>query len=95
MCAEECPALLVVATPGDEPLYCPRNGIPHIEALLAITAAGPTSACLNPPVDGDRLRPRLREVAGFTGYPQLLLRIGRGPELAPAERQRVEEVIIA
>lgn len=88
------PALAVVATPGDEPEDWLAAGIAHVTVLLAVTAAGLTAAYLNQPVEVDRLRPRLREVVGTTGMPQLLVRIGRGPEIAPAVRRPVEEVIV-
>ena len=91
--AKGSPALLVVATGQDEALDWVRAGIAHMEALLAITAAGPTAAYLNQQVELDALRPRLREAAGVTGQPQLLLRIGRGPAVLPVVRRSVEEVI--
>ena len=48
----------------------------------------------NQPVEVEDLRPRLRDVAVVDGHPQLLLRIGRAPEIPPAVRCPVEEVLI-
>ncbi|TNC62553.1 Acg family FMN-binding oxidoreductase [Rubellimicrobium roseum] len=88
------PALLVVATPGDGPRDWLLAGMAHMEALLAVTAVGLTAAYLNQPVEVEDLRPRLRDVAGVDGHPQLLLRIGQAPEIPPAVRRPVEEVLI-
>jgi hypothetical protein len=87
------PALLLVATPGDEPRDWLLAGMAHAEMLLAVTAEGLTAAYLNQPVEVDHLRPRLRAAAGASRIPQLLLRIGRGPAIAPAVRRPAEAVI--
>ena len=92
--ATSSPALLLVATPGDGPRDWLLAGMAHMEALLAVSTAGLTAAYLNQPVEVDALRPRLRHAAGVEGYPQLLLRIGRGPEISPAVRRPVEDVLI-
>lgn len=88
------PALLLVATPGDQPRDWLLAGMAHAEALLAVTAAGLTAAYLNQPVEVDALRPRLRDAAGLAGHPQLLLRLGRGPAIPPAVRRPLEEVLV-
>jgi nitroreductase len=92
--ATASPALLVVATKGDEPPDWLAAGMAHAVMLLEVTAAGWTAAYLNQPVEVERLRPLLRERAGCRGVPQLLLRIGRGPEIAPAARRPLEEVLV-
>lgn len=88
------PALAVVATPGDRPADWMRAGMAHMEVLLEVTAAGLTAAYLNQPVEVEALRPRLRSAAATAGVPQLLLRIGRGPEVPPTVRRHVEDVIV-
>ena len=87
------PALLVLATPDDEVRDWLAAGMAHAEMLLAVTAEGLTAGYLNQPVEVDHLRPRLRAAAGASGIPQLLLRIGRGPAIAPAVRRPAEAVI--
>jgi hypothetical protein len=88
------PALLAIARPGDGPLDWLRAGMAHMEALLAVTAAGWTAAYLNQPIEVPRLRPLLRDAAGHLGQPQLLLRLGRGPAVVPAVRRPIEEVLL-
>lgn len=88
------PALLLVATEGDEPRDWLAAGIGHAAVLLEATAAGLTAAYLNQPVEVGTLRPRLREAAGANGVPQLLMRIGRAPSIGPAVRRPVEAVLL-
>jgi hypothetical protein len=90
--AAHSPALLVIATGGDEPENWLRAGMAHMGVLLEIAAAGLTAAYLNQPVEVGRLRPLLRSAAGTRGIPQLLLRMGRGPQVAPAVRRPVDTV---
>lgn len=89
------PALLVLATPQDEPADWLRAGLALSAILLAATAVGWTSAYLNQPVETEHLRPRLRDAAGVSGHPQLLLRLGRAPEIEPAVRRPVTDVLVA
>jgi hypothetical protein len=92
--AARSPALLLVSTASDAPLDWLNAGMAHAEMLLAITAFGWTAAYLNQPVEVEALRPRLAALAGTEGYPQLLMRIGPGPEIPPAVRRPVEEVLL-
>lgn len=71
------------------------TGIAHLEMLLAVTAAGLTADYLNQPIEVVRLRPRIRDIVGCSGTPQLLFRVGRGPEIEPAVRRPVDEVIVS
>ena len=88
------PALLVLATPGDHARDWLAVGLGHATMLLEITAAGLAASYLNQPVEVDRLRPKLRELAELAGFPQLMLRIGFGPQIGPAVRQPVADVLI-
>lgn len=88
------PALLVLATRRDQPGDWLHAGMALSTMLLVVTAAEWTSAYLNQPVETEALRPKLREAAGLSGYPQLLLRIGRAEPIDPAVRRPVDEVLI-
>jgi hypothetical protein len=89
------PAMLLLATPADEPQDWLRAGMALSAILLEATAAGWTSAYLNQPIETDALRPRLRAAAGTSGHPQVLLRVGRAEPVDPAVRRPVGEVLIA
>ena len=62
--------------------------------LLWAQAEGVSASFLNQPIEVPELRPRLRDVIGKTSFPQLLMRIGYGPEVKPTPRRTVEEVLI-
>lgn len=88
------PALMVLATPGDEAGDWLHAGMALSSILLSVTAAGWTSAYLNQPVETDQLRPQLRAAAGLRGHPQLLCRTGRAAAIDPAVRRPVSEVLM-
>ncbi|MDH3317463.1 MAG: nitroreductase [Gammaproteobacteria bacterium] len=91
--AANSPTLALLATHGDEPEAWLRVGQVLSHVLLNATASGVTAAYLNQPIEVDALRPRLREVAGVKGFPQILMRMGFGPKLAPTVRRPVDEVL--
>jgi len=49
---------------------------------------------LNQPIEVPQLRPRLASIIGRVGFPQILLRLGFGPEAKPTPRRSAQEVII-
>ena len=88
------PCLLALASPDDKPPRWLETGRALSHVLLLLTADGFTAAYLNQPIEVEALRPRLRAALGLTGTPQLLLRAGRGPAVAPAARRPLDEVLI-
>lgn len=92
--ARRSPALLIVTTEGDEPSDWIRAGIAHARMLLEVTASGLTAAYLNQPIEVESLRGALRKIVDMTGVPQLLLRIGRAPEISPAVRRPLADVLL-
>jgi hypothetical protein len=90
------PVLAVLGTADDTPRDWIIAGEALAMVLLDATAAGLRTAFLNQPVEVVELRPALRRlVAGRTGQfgaPQLVLRLGYGPEAAPTPRRPANEV---
>lgn len=93
--AAHAPAIAVLHTPRDRPADWLAAGEAMEHMLLTITAAGATYAYLNQPIEVASLRPRLRDAIGAGGVPQILIRIGFGPEIAPAARRPAEEVLVS
>lgn len=83
------------ATPADGPQSWLRAGRVLSYVLLSAAASGITAAYLNQPIEVDALRPRLRDAAGMSGFPQILMRMGFGPKAGPTVRRPVDEVITA
>ena len=49
---------------------------------------------ITPNIEVAELRPQLGNIIGLTGYPQLLLRLGYGPEVPPTPRRHISEVLM-
>ena len=92
--AEGSPVLAVLGTEGDTPAYWLAAGQALAKVLLRAQAEGVSASFLNQPIEVSELRPQLRDVIGKTGFPQLLVRMGYGPEARPTPRRTVEEVLI-
>lgn len=92
--ADNSPALGVLATPGDTPLDWLRAGEGLSRAILALTAAGLKHSYLNQPIEVPTLRPRLAALLGTHDHPQILLRAGHGPDIAPSVRRPLHEVLV-
>lgn len=91
--AEHSPVLAVLGTPGDEPIDWLRAGQALEHVLLETTAGGLSASFLNQPIEVETLRPRLAKLIGRAGSPQVLLRLGVGPEVKPTPRRPVGEVL--
>mgnify|MGYP006306334501 CR=1 FL=1 len=63
-------------------------------ALLTATESALRHSYLNQPVEVSELRPRLAELVGIRGTPQVVLRFGYGPLVEPAVRRPVEDVLL-
>ena len=92
--AEGSPVLAVLGTEGDTPADWLAAGQALANVLLRAQAEGVSASFLNQPIEVPELRPQLRDVIGRTGFSQLLLRMGYGPEVRPTPRRTVEEVLI-
>jgi hypothetical protein len=92
--AEGSPLLAVLGTESDDPTAWLAAGRALSRALLAAQAHGVSASFLNQPIEVPALRPRLAEVAGGPGHPQLLLRFGYGPEVAASPRRTLADVLL-
>jgi nitroreductase len=88
------PVLAVVGTAADDPLSWLAAGQALMAVLLSARAEGVSASYLNQPVEVPELRPQLRDRIGRGGFPQLLLRMGYGPEARATPRRPVDEVLV-
>lgn len=80
------PAVVVLATDGDDTRDWLTAGRALERALLEAAGAGVQAGWANQPCQVAALRPRLREALGIPGHPQVVLRLGvpaRRPRAAP------------
>jgi nitroreductase len=92
--AVHSPVLAVIATEQDDALAWLNAGQALQRVLLEATSEGIASSFLNQPIEIQDLRSRLAELAGLNGYPQVLLRLGYGPEVDPAPRRLLRQMLI-
>jgi nitroreductase len=91
--AEGSPLLVVLGTEEDTPAAWLAAGQASERVLLQACTAGLSVSYLNQPIEVAELRPRLGDLVGEGDFPQLLLRVGYGPEVAPTPRRPLHEVI--
>lgn len=89
------PALALLTSKSDTVEDWLNTGRALARMLLTLTSMGYTTSYLNQPIEVLALRPKLAEASGVSGYPQILLRVGRSadnPE--PSARRHVSDVIL-
>jgi nitroreductase len=92
--AASAPLLGVITTAADRPLYWLVAGQALAHILLRATMAGLAASFLNQAIQVPALRPHLAEQLGQVGYVQVLLRLGRGPVVAPTPRRDACTVLV-
>jgi hypothetical protein len=87
------PVLAVLGTEDDDVPAWMAAGLALERTLLEACVAGLQSSFLNQPIEVAHLRPRLRKLLDRSGFPQLVLRLGYGPEARPTPRRDLDEVL--
>ena len=90
------PVLAVLGTAGDTPHDWLKAGEALARVLLRAAADRVSASYLNQPVEVPELRLTLTdllEVQGVEGYPQIILRMGYGPEPMLSPRRPLSEVL--
>jgi hypothetical protein len=92
--AQGAPALVLLATETDDDAAWMASGRALARVLLALTAGGATASYLNQPLEVSDLRAQVAEQLDVPGHPQLLLRVGYGPDVPAEPRRWLEEVVL-
>jgi hypothetical protein len=90
----ESSALAVLWTRRDTPRHWLRVGQALAALLLNLQADGVAASFLNQPLQVPPLREELRAMLDCPGSPQLALRLGYAPRVAPTPRRDPSEVIV-
>ncbi len=93
--AEGSPLIAVLGTRQDTPPAWVQCGQALAKMLLRGTIDGLDASFMNQPIELSELRPRLAELVDDEGYPQILLRWGKGPEVLSTPRRDLDEVLLA
>jgi hypothetical protein len=90
----ESPVLAVLWTRQDTPRHWLRTGQALAALLLNLQADGVSASFLNQPMQVASLREQFRAMLACPGSPQLGLRLGYAPEVAPTPRRDPGEVVL-
>jgi nitroreductase len=88
------PVLAVLGTDADNARSWIDAGQALENVLLIASAEEVQASFLNQPIEVAEIRPRLAESIGRTGFPQVLIRLGYGPEAAPTPRRAVRRLLV-
>ncbi len=88
------PALAVLLTEADSPSDWLAAGQALARILLTARSEEVWASFLNQPIEVPELRTSFRGLLGTSGFPQILLRMGYGPDIKPTPRRLVEEVLL-
>jgi hypothetical protein len=88
------PLLAALATKNDSQADWISTGRALAKTLLLLTHHDLSASYLNQPIEVPDLRIELKRKLGIEGHPQILLRIGYGPDVKPTPRRPVEEIIL-
>jgi len=92
--ARGSPLLATISTGADNNEGWLAAGLALQRLLLVATRHGYAASYLNQPIEVPELRGRLADVLSISGYPQLVLRIGRGAAAAHSPRRPIADVLI-
>jgi len=93
--AEASPILAVLSSPNDELHGWLKTGQALSHVLLTLAASGGLASYLNQPIEVEVLRPKLKELVGCEGVPQLLMRFGYGTACVTSVRRSLDKVLIS
>jgi hypothetical protein len=88
------PVLAVLGTLGDSWSDWFSAGQAVEKVLLHACAKEVWASFVNQPIEVPSLRAALREILGRIDFPQIVLRMGYGPEVTPTPRRSVSEVLL-
>ncbi len=91
--ARGSPLFVVMSTTVDNAESWLATGQALERLLLVVAASGFSASYLNQPIEVPELRTRLAAEAGTAPYPQLVLRIGRGPTVPHSPRRPLTDVL--
>jgi Nitroreductase family len=92
--ARGSPLLVLLSTPGDNNEAWLTAGLGLQRLLLTATSIGYSTSYLNQPIELTELRKALAAKLNVEGFPQLLLRVGRGSHAAHSPRRSIADVLV-
>jgi len=90
----QSPTLAVLGTEADTPQAWLQAGQALQRVLLTARAENVWAMILNAPIQVPELRAALGTLTGHLGWPQVLLRLGYGPEVPPTPRRPPRQMLL-
>ena len=88
------PVLALLGTDANQTEDWLRAGLALERVVLLARSENVSASFLNQPIEVAELRTKLLDLVGVKGFPQLLLRLGYGPDVKPTPRRTAGEVLI-
>lgn len=88
------PVLAILGTDANQTEDWLRAGIALERVALLARSENVWISFLNQPIEIPELRTKLLDLVGVKGFPQLLLRLGYGPDVKPTPRKTAGEVLM-
>ena len=88
------PLLIILGTYSDMPADWFATGQAMEKILLLATASGVQNSFVNQPIEVSALRTQLHQMIGQYKHPQLVLRLGYGPDAPVTPRRSVSDVLL-
>src|SRR5262249_20611732 len=92
--ARGSPVLAILGTDLDRPYDWLMAGQALGRVLLSARSKGIWASFLNQPIEVPEVRSLFHDVMERRGFPQILLRMGYGPEVPPTPRRNVSDVLL-
>ncbi|MBI2948967.1 MAG: nitroreductase [Verrucomicrobia bacterium] len=89
------PVLAILGTESDTPRDWLKAGQALDRVLLRARVEDVWASFLNQAMEVDPIRAKVQSALAQPGVPQLVLRLGFGPDVKPTPRRRVEELLVA
>lgn len=86
--------IVLLCSDEDDAYNWLRTGEALERVWLTLTDRGFWASPMSQVIEVRRTNEVLRDTLGLTGYPQMLLRVGRAPEALPSKRRRSVDVIV-
>jgi hypothetical protein len=92
--ARGSPLLVILSTPADNNEAWLTAGLGLERLLLSAVKEGYSTSYLNQPIEVSEFRKALAAALDVDGYPQLLLRVGRGVSAQHSPRRSISDVVL-
>ncbi|MDH5654966.1 MAG: nitroreductase family protein [Spirochaetia bacterium] len=89
------PVLAILSSKSDTKSSWLNTGQALASILLKAASEGISASFFNQPIELEELRVKVTELLDTDGFPQIVFRLGYGPEVKPTPRRGLDEVLLS